>query len=690
MKKLFYSSSVLLLSVSGAWSAAGELGTLTPITISAKPQPSSTLTTPASVTVVEGRQLDRQKGQAIMSSIENEAGVHVIQQGTSVAKPVIRGLSGQSIVVVEDGVRSEALQWGNEHGPDIDPIAVERIEILRGANSLLYGSDALGGVISVSHAELPNARLGAGAFAGKAVADVQSVNKSVGHGLTLSGAQGDWGWRTNLSQRSAGNYRAPGQGEIPNTGSKEIGGNGEVGIRKDWGSLAVEYGRFDRRLELQNPGAPGYPSAPLNKQVYQLIRHDNAVVRADVMTQPARLEMIAGFDRANRAEVDAPASPDAVPELHWIQTNYTLDLKAHHAAVGPVQGTIGVSGRRRVEESLGVKHLTPGYNENAFGEYVYEEAALGKLTLSAGVRADQTRYNVGRDELVGAATIPTPVAKQKLNFDAVTGAVGAVYRVTEPLAFAVNVGRGFRNPVPFELFAFGQHEGENVFLIGGSGLKPETSLNTDASIRWASEKVKAEVGVFRNHIQNYIYGTYLPEADATVAALRGAGVTDPVVRTVQNKATIQGVDFAASVAACERLTLRASGSLARGYNDNYGDNTLPNHNLPHVPGDHMKIGAEIHARRLAAMHNPYFGADAKLVRPQRRTGPGDLETPGYALAGLRLGTEFLSGVNRVAVDAGVDNLLDKGYIDYNSLVKFSNIRNPGRNVYVRVAVPFGS
>src|ERR1019366_9755936 len=124
---------------------------LAPITITASPSPKSTWNTPASVTVTEGRQLDKKRGQSVMSAIQDQPGVNMIDEGPTVVKPIIRGLNSQDIVIVEDGIRSESLQWGNEHAPEIDPLGSDRIEVMRGPNSLLYGSDALGGVIAISH-----------------------------------------------------------------------------------------------------------------------------------------------------------------------------------------------------------------------------------------------------------------------------------------------------------------------------------------------------------------------------------------------------------------------------------------------------------------------------------------------------------------------------------------------------------
>ena len=676
---------------------SGAPAALVPITISAKPQPSSTLTTPASVSVVEGRELDRNRGQQVLQSVQDQPGVNMIGEGYTYAKPIIRGLNSENIVVVEDGVRSEALQWGNEHAPEIDTLGADRIEILRGPNSLLYGSDALGGVITVNHADLPDARLGAGAFSGKAIVDAQSNNKSVGHGVQLGGAQGDWGWRTNISQRQAGNIHTPLNGEVPNTGYNDAAGNGAVGVRKDWGSLQAELGRVTRHIELQNPGASNgtvsFPTNPLSDLEYQVLQHDKAKVRAEIITAPARIELIAGFDSANRTELNAPSVPDIQPALHWIQTNYTMDLKVHHEPIGPIQGTLGVSGLRRVEQSLGPVHLTPGYNEGKVGEFIYEELPLDKFSFSAGLRSDQEHYQVGADPLIGigvagAGPVPNPppngVVPQTLSYTAFSGALGGVYHVTEPLAFAVNFGRGYRDPVPFELFAYGVHEGSGQFLIGNPTLKPEVSFNTDASVRWASPRLKGELGVFRNYIQDYIYQQII-DRGANDPSGRGFLVT----QNQQSNAVLQGVDGVVRGEALDWLTLKAGFNVVRGYNKST-DPASGNHDIPHVPADNARVGAEFHQKRLGDLYNPYCGFDVKGTEAQHRVSPGDIPSAGYVLVDLHLGTEFNVLNNRAALDVGVDNLLDKGYFDYNSILKPFNIQNPGRNVFARVSVPFGS
>jgi iron complex outermembrane receptor protein len=680
---------------------SGSPLTLAPITITASPEAKSSLNTPASVSVVEGRQLDKERTESVISAIQNEPGVNMIAEGPTVVKPVIRGLNSQDIVVVQDGIRIENLQWGNEHAPEVDSMGSDRIEVMRGPNSLLYGSDALGGVISVNHPDLPNAHLGAGPLSARFTTDLNSNNNSAGENIEFSGAQGDWGYRTNIAQIQAGNFRSPQQGYVPNTGEQQVSGSGEVGVRKDWGMLDLEYGHFDKRVELQNPSAP-WPN-PLNDGEYQTLQHDHGSVKATVNTDPARLDLTLGYDRADRKEFDSPdftftttppsqIVPPGEPHLNWIETSYTSEIRAHLAEMGPFQGTVGVSGLRRVEQSLGVVDLTPSYNEDSAGEYLVEDLPVGKFDFTVGVRGDQTEYNVQQDNTLGidysiGSTTARPVSAQTLHYSAVSGAAGGVYHITDPLAFAVNVGRGYRNPVPFELFAYGVHEGAGVFQIGNPDLTPETSIDTDASLRWASNRVKAEIGVFRNYIHDYIYGQFLQNPNGTQIINGPSGL--PEVSETQGNATIKGFDGAVAVAATNWLSLKTVYNDVRGYNDS-GDPANNTNYLPHVPADNVLFGADIHEKSLGAVLNPYFGLDEKLTAPQARTNASEIPTKGYALTDAHIGGEFVVMSNRITVDAGVNNLLNQGYIDYNSILKEFNIEDSGRNVYVKFSVPFGS
>ncbi|MFI5348621.1 MAG: TonB-dependent receptor [Elusimicrobiota bacterium] len=655
---------------------------IAPITITAKPQASSTLTTPTSVDVVEGRQLDRKRGQNVMDTIKNEPGVDVLTTGATLSRPVVEGLSEQNVVMIEDGVRHEVQPWGIEHAPEIDSLSTSRIEVLRGPASLLYGSDALGGVISVFKPDLPSTALGDGPLSGRILSTYDSMNKSVGTGFVAQGAQGDWGYRADMSQRESGNEYTP-QGVINNTGAHELSGDGTIGVKKGWGALSFDYGHFTKYVELQE-AADGSDSE------FQKLDHDKASVKATVLTAPFRYDIAAGFDRANRREYSGIARDgsnpfgDASPVVNWIQNNYFLDFKAHHAPLGPLEGTIGLTGWVRDQTSSGPQPLIPSFGENTIGEFIFEELPVGPVSFSAGLRADQTTFNIQQTatDILGTNVVP----KQTLNYSAVTGALGGIWHITEPLSFAVNVGRGYRNPIPFELFAYGVHEGTGRFEVGNPGLKAETSINTDASIRYASSRAHGELMAYHNTIDNFIYSA---PASAAVAAAVPAGDNpdgDPIFQQTQGRAVIEGASLSGDVAATDILLLNGGLDVTR------GRNTAINQPLPIIPADRIRFGAELHDKSLGPILSPYLGANVKYVYQQTRTAQDFPSDPvySYALMGLSVGGAFNAVGNRLTVDAGVDNLMNVGYQDVLNVYRAFGIEMPGRNYFMKVSIPFGS
>ncbi|MFI5346359.1 MAG: TonB-dependent receptor [Elusimicrobiota bacterium] len=648
-----------------------------PITITAKPQAASTLTTPTSVDVVAGRRLEKQRGQNVMDTIKNEPGVDILTTGATLSRPVVEGLSEQNVVMIEDGVRHEVQPWGIEHAPEIDSLSASRIEVLRGPASLLYGSDALGGVISVFKSDLPAAALGDGPLSGHVLTSYDSMNKSVGTGVVAQGAKGDWGYRGDISQRNSGNEYTP-QGVIPNTGAHELSGDGTLGVKKDWGALTFDYGHFTKYVELQE-------AADGSDTEFQRLDHDKASIKATIPTALFRYDITAGYDRANRREYQANDTLNAAtPVVNWIQNNEFLDIKAHHAPIGPLEGTIGLTGWLRNQTSGGPQPLLPTFGENSIGEFLYEELPLGPVSLSAGIRADQTHFSITQmpTDLTGTTVVP----KQSLNYGAVTGAFGAVWHLTEPLSLVANVGRGYRNPIPFELFAYGAHEGTGRFEIGNPGLKAETSINTDAAIRYASAFAHGELMAYHNTINDFIYSE--PASAAAIAAVPAGDNPKnyPVFQNTQGRAVLEGVSLSGDVAATQNLLLNGGLDLTR------GRNTSVNQPLPIIPADRLRFGAELHDKTLGPVVAPYLGANVKYVYQQTRTQQDFPSAPvnSYALVGLTMGGAFNAGLNRLTVDAGVENLMNVGYQDVLNVYRAFGIEMPGRNYFMKVSIPFGS
>ncbi|MGK7369360.1 MAG: TonB-dependent receptor plug domain-containing protein [Candidatus Halalkalibacterium sp. M3_1C_030] len=231
------------------------------ITVTSSPQPTDVLSTSQSVVSLDEEQLFRNRGDAVMKSLEDIPGVSTYTTGNGIAKPVIRGLSSQRVLVLVNGVRQEGQQWGDEHSPEIDPYSAERIEVVKGPSSVLYGSDALGGVINVIKPDLPTTEDDP-MLAGKVNLSGYSNNNLLGSALALSGARGAVGYRGSFTKRNSGNIETA-RGTLENTGIEETNGSFMLGTKQSWGEFALDYSRVDQRLEIfenpaEEPGATPY------------------------------------------------------------------------------------------------------------------------------------------------------------------------------------------------------------------------------------------------------------------------------------------------------------------------------------------------------------------------------------------------------------------------------------------------
>ncbi len=627
------------------------------VTVTAKPQPTDVLTSPQSVSVVEGRQLDRQRGQNIMKAIENSPGVSLLTTGAGIAKPVIRGLTSQRVLVVTDGVRQEGQQWGDEHGPEIDPLDVEKIEVVRGPGSVLYGSDALSGVVNIVKPEIPISRDGRPVFGGNLLMNGFFNNRQKNGALSLYGGGRTGGFRANVSGMDATNITTP-EGRLYNSGQKEANGSGALGAKGDWGYLVLDYRHFYQRIEIHEDPAedPAFTG-------FQKVRHDQAHLHADFPFPKFRLEVNGGWQRNNRREFEEKDSPE--PGLNLLLHTLTLDVKAHHQPMGPVFGTVGFSVMNQKNETLGEEKLIPAFDELNFAGFLYEELGLKDVTLSGGFRLDSRSVDVKENEDLG-------VAAQTRDYSAVTGSAGLAWRVRGgPLAFAFNVGRGWRAPTEFELFANGVHGGTGRFEVGDATLKPEASLSTDMALRYASRRAQGEVSVFRNKINPYIFPSPTGETDPDSGF--------PMFVNRQADATLVGAEFSMQAQVAKWLILNAGVDVVR------GTNNATQNPLPLMPPYRLKLGARL---TKASRWNPYFSTNARIVAAQDRVAPLETMTEGYRLMDVGLGWEVPMGGRRATFDLAVENLFDRAYVDHLSRYKTYAL-NPGRDVTLKVSVPFG-
>ena len=611
---------------------------------------------PQPVAVLEGPELRVGQGAALGETLEQVPGVRSLSMTTGIGKPVIRGMTHYRVVTLDNGQRSETQAWGHDHSPNVETATAERVEVIKGPASVLYGSDALGGVVNVVAPAVPDALDGASFVRGR-IGTVYSHNVRGRDGtLSVEGASGGFGARAALTARASGDMRTP-AGLLDNTQNRATATEGAVGYRGAWGAVTGRYAGRDERIEIfDDPiASPGYTG-------FQRIGTHRGAVEATLPLGRARLQASAGYEQNLRREfADAQATR---PDLGLLVRNWSGLVHLHHAPVGPFSGTLGVSAMTSRFANRGSETLIPGSDSRTAAVYLFEQAEFGRWRTTVGARFDHRTLATAGDTGIG-------VSAQRLGFSAVTGSAGVLYRLSEPVALVASVARGFRAPAAPDLWANGFHEGTRAFERGNPGLDVETSLNTEAGVRVNASTVTAELTGFVNQVADYIY----------LRPFGTGGAVFDSLQVVQGDARLAGVEARASYRPLAFLTLQLSGDWVR------GDNLTARVPLTFIPPLRVIGGVRVERERAwRGLQGLYLTASAEHDARQSRLDPRDVAPPAYTLAALGAGFVRLLPRGPVTVDVTLRNLFDVRHRSFMSRYKeFAD--GPGRALVLRLGAP---
>jgi len=647
------------------------------VQVTASANATSALTSPQPTSILDRDNLRVAQAPSLGETINGLAGVHSINEGPAIGKPVIRGLSSNRVLVLDDGQRIETQGWGDEHSPNIETADAERIEVIRGPASVLYGSDAIGGVVNVVKRDLPDA-LGRSAYTRGGVSLAYSTNNQQPDGtLRIEGASGGLGYRGSLTGRTSDDFSTP-LGDVFNTGNHAVAGDGSLGYHGSWGSVRADVAYRDEKPEFHDDAT----ATP-----FQRIGDTRAGVSASFPIGISRLEVTTGFERNRRREFEDAAAEDVASGL--LANSYTADVHYHHAPVGHLSGLIGgqlfftdftVSGEDQ--------HLIPNNQARNAGLFAFEQLEVDRWVFSFGARYDYRHLNVDEDP---APPVGTGTQAQTRTYNSVVGNLGALFHVSEPVALVANVGRGYRAPQAIELFANGVHEGTVEYDVGNPDLKNETSINTDLAVRLQSGRVSLELGGFANFISDYIYfrptGTYDSPS---------GGPEDPCTdpdnfscfqkfQAVQGDARLAGFEFSADYHPTSYLHLSGTADYTR------GQNRTTDEPLPLVPPFRATYGARFEGKGSSFFQAPYVSLGGESNAEQTKLDPNDIAPAGYTLVNIGAGAAMVTGQRIVHLDLTLRNAFDKEYQNFLSRYKFASdpiVLDPGRNLTVRVSTDF--
>ncbi|HEX9394825.1 MAG TPA: TonB-dependent receptor [Gemmatimonadales bacterium] len=632
------------------------------VVVTATRSPSDPLASPLATSTL-GAERPAKQDISLAHALASVPGVRVVSTGGEMGKPMIRGLTGSRVLTLDAGNRLEDYSWSDEDGPSVDAAFADRVEVIRGPVSVLYGSDALGGVVNAVPAPVPEADSGPGFVRGGSDLYFASNNAELGVLVRLEGVGGGTGWRANLAGRRSEALHTP-AGEIDNTGFLALDGDAAVGVRGDWGRGTLRLVHYGGEFHLHEAGdtVPPVPGSPEHGPVRKL-SDDRLQASAQLPLGAIQLEVKSQVQRHSLAEVVEGDTASTEKGFDLLLTTGTLDVLAHHALGSHTRGTFGVSGFAQHNATRGAEPLVPGAAARGVGTFAFEQADVGRWSLLGGARVDLRRLDAD-------SNTDLALSAQRRDYQAWSGDVGLAFRPAEDMAITANLGRAWRAPTLFELFANGPHVGESRFEKGDTALVPEAGLTGDLSFRWRGPRFQGELSVYASSYQNYIYITPT------------GGVQDslPVYAYRQGDATQAGAEGRIEALVVRDVSVRARADFVNGTLKHGGPLPL----VPPLVGD---VGIDWRLSELWWATRASLSVDAELAARQNRIAAYDVPTAGYGLLHFSGTLEKPIGGRAVRVELAVHNALNTPYKNFLSRYKRFAL-DPGRNIVVRVGTDF--
>ncbi len=615
---------------------------------------------PAPVSVVRPADLSARTGGNIISAIATEPGVSEITTGGGISKPVIRGMGYNRVVVVSDGIRQEGQQWGDEHGIEIDGAGVHSVEILKGPASLMYGSDALAGIL-IFHPEPVRAP---GEWGGSVSAAYQTNSGQVNYSLSADGNIKGWLLGGRFSDKYAHAYRNALNGPVANSGFRERAASVLLGRNGSWGYSRLRFSYFHLTPGMIEGEGENFGYAPALP--FQQVRHYKVVSDNTFHLGPGNLKVILAWQQNRRQEFEESADE---PGLDFLLNTVHYDLRYQCTFGKGWKTAFGLAGMGQVSDNLGEEYLIPAYTLFDAGLFATATKSLGAWTFSGGVRADlrwlHSKALEGRFE---------PFRRR---FPGVSASLGATCQLGPHFTFKANVARGFRAPNLAELSSNGEHEGTFRYELGNKELKPEYSLQGDLGLDFNSKYVSVQSALFVSRVDNYIFA-------ARNGALSDEGL--PVYAFRSGLAHLAGGEIAVDIHPIHQLHLSSAFSCV--YAREKGGDDLP---LIPAPRLFSEIKWEItHDGRL--FNNAFVSVNLDWNLAQNHfyaAGGTETATPSYLLLGAAAGTDLvIRGKTRLSLYIIGSNLTNRAYMPHLSRLKYIGICNMGRNFSFKLVVPW--
>ncbi|MER3498886.1 MAG: TonB-dependent receptor [Chitinophagaceae bacterium] len=684
------------------------------VTVTGVSAATSTRRTAIPVNIVRKEELFRNASVNLIENLTKTPGVSQVSTGPAISKPNIRGLGYNRVVVVNDGLRQEGQQWGDEHGIEIDELNVGKVEILKGPASLMYGSDALAGVINIISVQPVSEAKTVGNIFGS----YQTNNRQRSFHADFGGNHKGiiWGWFG--SYKAAGDYKNKFDGYVFNSKFNEKNFGGYTGINRGWGYSHLSFSLFNQQVGLvegerdnatgkflkwiNNNGTPEEAIATAKdfKSTLpfiprQQIQHVKLVSDNSIKLSKGRLTAVGGYQSNQRKEFGNILNPSE-KELHFDLETINYNFQYHFEEKNSWRSTLGINGMSQWNKNKGVNSLIPDYNLFDAGIFIFSQKRSNHTTLSGGVRFDER--NLHAKQLVQNGSVKFEAFQR--NFSNISASAGISYEASRLLTLKFNLARGFRAPVLAELSSNGAHEGTNRFEYGRKDLKSETSFQGDAGIELNSEHLSLTANIFHNAIQNFIFYRKLSAMNGGDSIIVDGSDEFFAFTFDQQNARLFGGELYVDIHPhpLDWLHIENTFSFVRGQ---LGKKQDGSRNLPFIPAPRLlnEIKAEF-LKKGKLFKNAFLRIELDNNFSQNKPFTGyntETATEGYSLLNIGLGGDVMNaGKKLLTLFLAVNNITDVAYQNHLSRLKYApenfatgrkGIFNMGRNFAIKLNLP---
>jgi iron complex outermembrane receptor protein len=599
-------------------------------TVTVSPGSRDTFESYQPASVLGGADLQQRVGATLGATLADEPGVNVRSFGAGNERPVIRGLDGDRVLILENGARTGDLSSQSaDHGVTLDPASATQIEVVRGPATLLYGSSAIGGVINLVSDEIPTKPVEGlhGALTGQgATADEEGAFAG-----NVSGGNGKVAFRANGSYHRTSDYDTP-DGAVPNSFSRSKSGGASLAATGRDGFLGASYQYVDTRY--------GVPFVEEGKTTLNPRRHrlDLRAERRHLGSFIDGLKFQGGYRNYKHDEIEASGE---------IATSFRNELTEgqlllNHRPVGRLAGTFGAWASHRSYSAAGEEALAPPTKQNTLAAFVYEEVGYRHVSFQFGGRVDHSTF-----ETNGAA-VERPELPDR-TFTDFSGSVGILGYLRDDLTLALNFARAARNPSLEELYNLGPHAGNFAFEIGNPDLGTEVGYGADLSLRYRGPRLSGEGTLFLNDIDDYIFAFQTGEIDEEEGL--------PVVSYASADSQLRGFEAHVDAGLTQNLWLVLGGDAVHG--ELRADGTP----LPRIPPRRLWVGLRFQHRQF------HLEGEVRNVAEQTRVYGVETPTEGYTTFGFHGSYEFGTGRALHTVTVRLDNAGDELYRNHLSYIK---------------------